>query len=93
MLRYRDGDVHLTALTNEYIWYQDETGNPLSDHASCRFDFTFTAERYARPEMELKEPQREPVFKTVSRVIRYVFHSLGLILGNLWNWAVHGEYR
>ncbi len=90
---YRDGDLHLTALTNEYELYVDENGSPLSDHASCRFDFTFTAERYARPEMELKEPQREPVFKTVSRVIHYVFHSLSLILGNLWNWAVHGEYR
>ncbi len=90
---YRDGDLRLTALTNEYEMYVDESGNPLSDHASCRFDFRFTAESYARPAIELKEPEREGVVAAVSRRVHYFFHSLGLILSNLWNWAVHGEMR
>lgn len=90
---YKDGDLHLTALTNEYEMYYDEDGNPLSDHASCRFDFRFTAESYTRPEIELQSPKRENVFKTVYRIVHYVFHSLNLIFTNLWNWAVHGEYR
>ena len=90
---YRDGDLQLTALTNEYELYVDENGNPLSDHASCRFDFRFTADRYVRPEMELKEPRRESIFSAISRRVHYFFHSLNLILTNLWSWATKGEYR
>lgn len=90
---YKDGDLHLTALTNEYEMYYDEDGNPLSDHASCRFDFRFTAESYTRPDVDLQSPKRENIFKTVYRVIHYVFHSLNLIFTNLWSWATKGEYR
>ena len=73
--------------------YTDENGNPLSDHASCRFDFRYTADNYKRPAMELNQPGREGLGSAVSRRVHYFFHSLGLILSNLWNWAVHGEYR
>ena len=90
---YRSGDLTLTPVENTYEMRYDEEGNPLSDHATSFFLFTVTADRYARPAIDLQPPKREGVFHALYRGVHYFFHSLNLILTNLWNWAVHGEYR
>ncbi len=83
-LFYRDGGgVSFEAQSHEYIWFKDDTGNDLADHAAQIVQLRYTIDRSAVQDSRSYQKEFFNPLRWVYLHVKYFFKSLFLILGDL----------
>ena len=83
-LFYRDGGgVSFSAKSNDLVWYLDEEGNHLADHAAQIAELQYTIDRNAVHDTRTYKKETLNPFRRLFLHIKYFFKSLFLILSDL----------
>ena len=81
---YRDGGgVSFAALSQEYVWYLDETGVRIADHAAEIVELRYSIDRSAIQDSRTYKKEIWNPIRILYLHTKYFFKSLFLILGAL----------
>lgn len=81
---YRDGGgVSFEALSQDYVWYLDENGERIADHAAEIVELRYTIDRSAVHDTRTYKKEIWTPYRVLFLYPKYFFKSLFLILGAL----------